>query len=192
MSNISYLIKYFKFQNRLKTVFRNNWTLEKRKESSAEHSWSVAIMVWLLSEQIEKELTTQINLEKAMKMALIHDIVEIEAGDIAAWDLEGRKKIQKNEHQAIKNINEKYSMNEIYNLWVEHEKLLTIEAKLVKACDQMCPLIYRLVFNNAYEKNKMDRSKLDQIFLPLVSFSKTTLEMYNEIAEEMQKNHLFT
>jgi 5'-deoxynucleotidase YfbR-like HD superfamily hydrolase len=41
MSKLSQLLKFFKYQNKLKTVFRNNWTEDQRRESSAEHSWRV-------------------------------------------------------------------------------------------------------------------------------------------------------
>lgn len=184
------LLNYFKFQNRLKTVLRNNWTQDGRKESSAEHSWSVAVMVWFLTKNIEEELGIKIDQNKAIKMALIHDIVEIEAGDVAAWDKEGREQVKLGEMDAITNISNMLSSTEVHELWLEHEKRETIESKLVKACDQLCPLIYRVVFENSYEGTTMTPEKLDAIFLNIVSFSETTKILYAELVKELQEKKL--
>jgi putative hydrolase of HD superfamily len=188
------LLTYFKFQNKLKVVLRNNWTKEGRKESSAEHSWSVAMMVWLLTKSIEVEFDIIFDQNRAMKMALIHDIVEIDAGDVAAWDSEGRESVKNKEHQAIEHISTFFtsgSGTELHALWLEHDKLESIESKLVKACDQLCPLIYRLVFDNTYEGTTMTKDKLDSIFIPIVSFSATTKDLYGALSRELEsKNFL--
>ncbi len=187
------LLTYFKFHNRLKTVLRNNWTTDKRKESSAEHSWSVAVMTWLLTKNLETELNTTLDQNKIIKMALVHDLVEIEAGDVAAWDKAGREAVAASEMKAIENIFTHLPNSggqEIHDLWIEHEKLETVESKLVKACDQMCPLIYRLVYHNTYEGTGMTREKLDDIFLKIVGFSKTTQDLYLLIASELEKENI--
>src|SRR5690606_14053669 len=117
------LIEYFKYQNQLKMVLRNNQTNDGRKESSAEHSWSVAMMVWLLTPEIETEFNVKLDQLKALKMALIHDIVEIDAGDVAAWDDQGRVNVALSEHQAILNLDQKFfagEKSEIFSLWQEH------------------------------------------------------------------------
>lgn len=189
------LLTYFQFQNKLKTVERNNRTSQGRRESSAEHSWSVAMMVWLLTDLIEKELNTKLDQTRMIKMALIHDIVEIQAGDVAAWDKVGREKIAVDEVKAIQDLSQKYfatDHSEIYELWMEHEKLETIESKLVKACDQMCPLVYRTVYYSNYQGTGIsNRKKLDQIFIKLVDFSKTTRDLYEMLVEEITNLDLF-
>ena len=192
-NTIEELIAYFKFQNKLKTVLRNNWTPDGRKESSAEHSWSVAMMAWLLTANIENELNIRLNQDKIIKMALIHDIVEIKAGDVAAWDKKGREVIKIKERNAIEDIFSNLPEpkgREIYELWIEHDRLQTIESKLVKACDQMCPLIYRIVYKNTYEGTGMTRKKLDDIFMKIVEFSKTTLNIYLNLATELEKEKI--
>lgn len=187
------LLEYFKFQNGLKTVYRSNGLSDGRKESSAEHSWSVAMMTWLLTDPLEKEFNTTLDQARLLKMALIHDLVEIEAGDVAAWDKQGRKAVAQSEQDAILSIRDRFAHiggQEIFDLWQEHDQLRTLESKLVKACDQLCPLIYRLVFNDAYNGVGMNKEKLDGIFLPLVRFSKTTSDLYTQIRSELEENRI--
>jgi putative hydrolase of HD superfamily len=187
------LLGFFKFQNGLKTVLRNNWTQDLRKESSAEHSWSVAMMAWFLSKKLAVEFGREMDQNKILKMALIHDIVEIEAGDVAAWDKGGREMIKAQEQQAIDNIFTHLpgaDGQELHNLWMEHDKLETIESKLVKAYDQLCPLIYRIVFHNTYEGTGMTREKLDSIFLKVVSFSETTQKLYALLVVELEEQKI--
>ena len=58
-----------------------------RRENDAEHAWHMAMMIWLMREYANEE----IDVARAMMMALIHDIVEIDAGDTYAYDAEGAK-----------------------------------------------------------------------------------------------------
>lgn len=192
-TNLQQLLDFFKYQNGLKMVLRNNWTIEGRKESSAEHSWSVAMMAWLLSKPLEEELGVKLNQNNILKMALVHDLVEIDAGDVAAWDKAGREEVKSKELMAIASIASRLNddESEIYQMWIEHDKLESVESKLVKACDQLCPLIYRIVFDNSYRGTGMTKKKLDSIFLPIVSFSKVTQEIYSSLAFELENKNLF-
>jgi putative hydrolase of HD superfamily len=189
----SVLLDFFKYQNQLKMVFRNNQNQEGRRESSAEHTWSVTMMAWLLTKPLEQELGVSLDQNRILKMALVHDLVEIDAGDVAAWDKSGRAAVAASEQAAIAAISEKLagSNEELYPLWMEHDALETIESKLVKACDQLCPLIYRVVFHNSYQGSGVDRAKLDGIFLPIVAFSQVTTELYTALAEELEQQGLF-
>ncbi|MCA9385872.1 HD domain-containing protein [Candidatus Dojkabacteria bacterium] len=127
-------------------------------------------------------------------MSLIHDLVEIDAGDVAAWDTSGRKRVEHDEYDAIAKIHqmlENSEGEELEKLWIEHEELKTIEAKLVKACDQICPLIYRVVFKSGYAGTGVDREKLDEILLKYVDFSETTKDLYYALTEEIAVLGLF-
>lgn len=187
------LLDFFKYQNQLKMVFRANHNQDGRRESSAEHSWSVTMMAWLLTKPLAAELGMDLDQNRILKMALIHDLVEIDAGDVAAWDKSGRAAVVASEAAAITAIGQKLagSNEELYPLWMEHDALETVESKLVKACDQLCPLIYRLVFHNSYRGSGVDRSKLDSIFLPIVDFSQLTMEIYVALADELDQQGLF-
>ena len=69
-----------------KNIFRQtHLSGHGRRENDAEHAWHMAVMIWLLREYAND----QIDLAKAMTMALIHDVVEIDAGDTYAYDADG-------------------------------------------------------------------------------------------------------
>lgn len=193
-SDVAELLTFFKYQSKLKMVLRNNWSDDGRRESSAEHSWSVAMMVWMLSDLIKKETDLEFDQMAAIKMALVHDLVEIEAGDVGAWDLDGREAVKESELEAINSIASMLKNShgsEIHSLWIEHEERQSLESKVVKACDQLCPLIYRVVFSCSNKGTGMNKEKLNSIFLPLVSFSETTNSMYVQISREIEQLGLF-
>ena len=74
--------------DKLKQVFRQTYLTDKtRKENDAEHSWHFALIIVLLSEYANED----IDVLKTVKMALIHDIVEIDAGDTFVYNVEGYK-----------------------------------------------------------------------------------------------------
>jgi len=72
----------------------------KRLENDAEHSWHLAMMVWVFAPHYEQP----IDLEKALKMALIHDLPEIYAGDVPAFDVEGRLGKDERERRAMERL----------------------------------------------------------------------------------------
>ncbi len=84
-----------------KNVFRQTSLSGKgRKENDAEHAWHMAIMAYLLREYSNEE----IDIAKTMLMCLIHDIVEIDAGDTYAYDEEGLKTQKERENAAKERI----------------------------------------------------------------------------------------
>ena len=141
--NIENLEKIFDFLHtieNLKSTLRYNSTKTGRKESSAEHSWRLALMLFVLA----KELNLDIEIEKCMKLAIVHDLPEAITGDIdAVLIAEGKAtKEEKQEKEVeaiekIKNMLPKNIGNEIYALWREYEDYSTKEAKFVKAVDKL-------------------------------------------------------
>lgn len=111
-----------------------------RKEGDAEHAWHLAVMAFLLSEYANEE----IDVFKAVKMALLHDVVEIDAGDTYAYDAEGNQTKQAREKRAADRI---YGMlpddqkEELRGLWEEFEAGVTPEAKFVNALDKVQPVL---------------------------------------------------
>lgn len=128
--------------DKLKQIYRQNVVIgTKRNENDAEHSWHLAVMAILLSEYfIEKE----IDMLKVIKMVLIHDIVEIDAGDTFCYDKEGQKDKAERETKAAKrlfNILPQDQACEIRELWDEFENLNTAEARFASCLDRLQPLI---------------------------------------------------
>ncbi|MFG6325907.1 MAG: HD domain-containing protein [Lachnospiraceae bacterium] len=111
-----------------------------RKENDAEHAWHMAIMTVLLSEYANETIDAL----KTMTMLLIHDIVEIDAGDTYAYDEEGKKTQRKREEAAAERIfgllpddqKEKFM-----SIWEEFEEGVTPEAKFAHTMDHIQPLM---------------------------------------------------
>lgn len=121
----------------LKTTLRFGSSLKSR-ESAASHSWRVALMSFLLAE----ELGIKVNLNKVIKLALVHDIAEAITGDVDAVDIMNNKvskEAKRNaEYKAIKTLTHKFSFgNTIKSLWDEYDAHKTKEAKFVKAVDKI-------------------------------------------------------
>ena len=124
-----------------KNIFRQtHLTNHGRNENDAEHAWHMAIMTYLLKEHAN----AKIDVAKTMMMCLIHDIVEIDAGDTYAYDTEGLKTQKVREDLAKERI---YSIlpddqkTELTNLFDEFEANETPEARFAHAMDNFQPLL---------------------------------------------------
>lgn len=127
--------------DKMKNLYRQTYVLhEDRKENDAEHSWHLGIMAFLLAEHSD----IPVNTEKVIKMVLIHDIVEIDAGDTYCYDNEGYKTKAEREEKAAQRI---FALlpddqkKEFYDLWREFEDSKTPEAKFAAALDRLQPLL---------------------------------------------------
>ena len=112
----------------------------KRQENDAEHAWHMAIMIYLLKEYANEEF----DIAKAMMMALIHDIVEIDAGDTYAYDTKNLATQEEREEKAANRI---FGMlpdeqkKEMLDLFYEFEEGKTPEAKFAKTMDNFQPIL---------------------------------------------------
>ena len=111
-----------------------------RRENDAEHAWHMAIMTVLLSEYANEK----IDVLRTVTMLLIHDIVEIDAGDTYAYDEEGQKTQHERESRAADRI---YSLlpedqkQKLTQLFDEFEEFATPESKFAHAMDNLQPLL---------------------------------------------------
>ena len=124
-----------------KNVFRQTHLSEHgRNENDAEHAWHMAVMAYLLKEYANEP----VDISKVMIMCLIHDIVEIEAGDTYAYDTV-HKKTQKAREDAAKeklfSVLPDDQKEELIRLFDEFEACETAEAKFCRAMDNLQPLI---------------------------------------------------
>lgn len=133
------LIEFFHYLEGLKKELRNLWLSNGRQEDSAEHSWRMALMVMTIAPKLKLKIDT----EKVIKIALIHDIVEIDAKDTPLYEHfknnEAKKDKKEREKKAISKILKALGDDgkDIYDLWQEYENQKTNEAKLVKAMDKL-------------------------------------------------------
>lgn len=142
-------MQFIKEIDKIKQVMRRNYLSDgSRRENDAEHSWHLAMMVMILSEYFEG-----IDVLKTMKMVLIHDLVEIYAGDTFAYDEQANIGKEDREGEAAEKL---FSLlpqdqaDEFSGLWQEFEGMDTKEAICASIVDRIQPLIL-----NAGSKGKM-------------------------------------
>ncbi len=124
-----------------KNIFRQTHLSEHgRNENDAEHAWHMAIMAYLLREYANEET----DILKVLLMCLIHDIVEIDAGDTYAYDKEGlltQKAREDAAKERIFSLLPEDQKNELVSLFDEFEEYQSPEAKFAHAMDNLQPLI---------------------------------------------------
>lgn len=124
-----------------KNIFRQtHLSGHGRNENDAEHAWHMAIMTMLLSEYANEK----IDVLKTVGMLLIHDIVEIDAGDTYAYDENGKKSQREREVKAAERLFgmlPKDQAVKFRNLWEEFEAQETKEAKFARTMDNIQPVV---------------------------------------------------
>ena len=127
--------------DKVKNIFRQTYLADgQRKENDAEHSWHLALSAVLLKEHMKEE----VDLTKVMIMVLIHDLVEIDAGDTYAYDAEGATTKREREVKAATRIFGLLPEDQgayFRSLWDEFEEYETADAKFAHLLDNFQPLL---------------------------------------------------
>jgi putative hydrolase of HD superfamily len=122
---------------RLKRELRHSWLSDGRRESVAEHTWFMALMALLTHKRLEQP----VSLERVLSMAIVHDLAEVEVGDIPYFETGDRKaKKAELELAAIERIAKMLPAPEgemVKQLWLEFEDGTTPEARFVRALDHL-------------------------------------------------------
>jgi len=127
--------------DRLKSVLRANPLVDgSRRENTAEHSWHIALMAVVLAERSAEP----VDLGHALCLCLVHDLVEIDAGDTPPWDEAGRATKSEREAAAADRIFALLPADQAATFrgwWDEFEGAVTPEARLARAVDSLAPLV---------------------------------------------------
>ena len=135
MNNIDKVIRFIKEIENLKSVTRIAWTKTGRRESTAEHSWRLAMLLMVLREDFK-----DLDIDKAIKMSLVHDLGELYDGDISAKlqnDNDNKAYMEEKAMRRMLTTLPDGISEKIYDLWKEYNECCTKEAKLVKAMDKL-------------------------------------------------------
>ena len=134
------VIEFIVELDKMKSTSRQTTLIDKsRRENDAEHSWHISIMAMVLSEYANED----IDLFKVIKMLLVHDLVEIYAGDTFCYDKKGNEDKKERELKAadkIYGILSKDKAMEIRALWDEFEEMETKEALFAASMDRLQPI----------------------------------------------------
>lgn len=157
-SKLSFLVEI----DKLKQVLRVNRLGDgSRRENTAEHSWHIAMLAMTLAEHSGFD---HLDLLKALKMALLHDIIEIDAGDTYAFDLAAHHDKDEREEAGARRI---FGLlpeplaAEFHKLWREFEDSKTNEARFIKAVDRMSPFMLHMANSGmVWQERGMTKSLL--------------------------------
>ncbi len=147
--------------DKLKSIFRQSLLIDgSRNENDTEHSWHIAMMAFILVEYANEPVDVQ----KVIKMLLIHDIVEIDAGDTYAYDEKGYEDKYEREIKAADRLfgllPEDQTL-EFRRLWDEFEEAKTIEARYANALDRVQPILLNyLSGGTAWMKHGIHKSQV--------------------------------
>ncbi len=134
---LAFILEADKEKNILRQTHLSGYT---RQENDAEHAWHMAMMIYLLKEYANEDF----DVAKAMMMALIHDIVEIDAGDTYAYDTERlstQKEREKKAADRIFGLLPNDQRQHLIALFEEFEEGQTPEAKFARTMDNLQPLL---------------------------------------------------
>lgn len=127
--------------DKLKSIYRETKLIDgTRRENDAEHSFHIALMAFILQDYV----TEEIDILKVIKMLLIHDIVEIDAGDTFAYDIQANSDKKERELKAANRlfsiIDDEYG-KELFDLWIEFEEIKTAESRFANGIDRLQPML---------------------------------------------------
>ncbi len=141
LNNLLSQIEFIKEIDKLKYIQRRTKLINSdRNENDAEHSWHLAIMAVVLAEHANEP----VNILKVVKMLLIHDLVEIDAGDTFIYDTQKNHTNTDEERLAAQRIFgmlPKEQAEELIDIWEEFEAGNSAEARFARAIDRLEPLL---------------------------------------------------
>lgn len=143
--NLQKILSFIVEVDKIKSIMRRTLLIDgSRRENDAEHSWHLAIMAMLLTEYADDKNFT---LDKVLKMVIVHDLVEIYAGDTFAFDVKGNLEKEDKEKQAADKLFGQLPSNQgkqLRKLWEEFDEAKTPEARYAAALDRLQPFIHNL------------------------------------------------
>ena len=179
--------------DKLKHILRQTiLTDQSRRENSAEHSWHIALMVILLSEYSNP---MDIDLLHVVKMLVIHDLVEIDAGDTYCYDDQGRKDQAQREIMAADRIFGLLPADQadgLRALWEEFDKRETPESKFANALDRVQPLLLNYFTNGqTWQQHNINSRQVHERMRPVKDGAPLLWEYVNAlIGDAVEKGML--
>ena len=187
-SNVTRLSRQIQFSleiDKLKGVLRQTVLLDSsRQENVAEHSWHIAVMAGLLHEYAIEP----VDVDHAVRMLLVHDLVEIDAGDVMIYDRARREEMKKREEEAARRIFGLLPADqaqEMRSLWDEYEARQTPEARFAFALDRIQPLLHNLNTQGLmWRKHGISRDQVVEINSPICDAAPALWEYVSALIDE--------
>jgi putative hydrolase of HD superfamily len=186
-------IEFILEMDRLKSVLRQNKTPSaQRRENTAEHSWHLAIMGLVLEDQSP----APVDRAKVLCMLLLHDVVEIDAGDTFAYDDQGHEDKALREQAAadrLFGILPTDQTDELRSIWDEFEAGQSDEARLARALDRLQPILlnHRCGAESSWARHGISKAQVLARNVEVKSLSPALWGLLNRCCDEaVQAGHL--
>ncbi|WP_159652157.1 HD domain-containing protein [Vibrio atypicus] len=176
--------------DQLKSVLRRTRvkSAEGRLENSAEHSWHVALMAILMEEHANEP----VDIARVVKMLLLHDVVEIDAGDTFVYDVAASQEQEAKELEAAHRL---FGMlpedqgKSLLALWLEFEQAESADAKFAKALDRTIPMLLNYHNNGqSWQEHGVTRQQALTINRKIEFGSEALWEKAQQVIEEATAN----
>ena len=186
MTRLEQQVKFLVEIDKVKNIFRQTYLADSsRKENDAEHSWHLAIAAFLLKEHMKEE----VDLLKVIIMVLIHDLVEIDAGDTYAYDDTGAATKREREEKGADRIFGMLPEDQgryFRELWVEFEAYESADAKFAHLLDNFQPLLLNDASGGrSWEEHGVRKS---QIYKRNVKIEETSEDVWNYMKSLVEKH----
>ena len=186
MSHIQDKIQFILELEKLKAVLRKTKPVGiDRYENSAEHSWQTALTALVLLDGAQEDIDGL----KVVKMLLIHDVVEIDVGDVFVYDTKARAEIAQHEEIAARRI---FGLlpepigSEFLDIWLEFEARETIESQFAKAVDRVNPVLQNLASKGqSWVENGITR---DRVLAMNSEIGNASSEIWSELESRIQQS----
>lgn len=191
--NISKDIEFVILLEEMKKINRQTKIIGlNRRENDAEHSWHVATMSMFLQHYSK----SKVDVNKVIQMLLIHDLVEIFAGDTFAYDSSGYEDKFKRESDAMEKL--KTYLNKgmgemLESLWMEFENMESNESKFANAMDRLQPMLSNICCgeHSTWVEKKIKLSQVLKRMEIIKEFSQDIYDfLYEKLKEQVEKGYL--
>ena len=172
--------------DKMTDVLRRTLLINKsRRENDAEHSWHIAAMAMLFSEYTVEP----VNVSRAVQMCVVHDIVEIDAGDTFAYDVQGNSDKAEREKEAADKLFAKLPPDQgemIRSLWEEFDAMETPDAKYAACMDRLQPFLHNtLTDGHTWDEGKVARESVEKRMAVIKEFMP---EVYKWVAANIDRS----
>ena len=172
--------------DKLKNILRRTTLLDRsRQENSAEHSWHIALIILILSEYAEED---HLDLMRVIKLLLVHDLVEIDAGDTYCYDEIGAQDKKEREVEAadrIFGILPADQADSFRSLWDEFEARDTPESRFANALDRLQPFLHNyFTCGHTWQKHGIRKKQVIERMRPVGDGSRRLWDYISSLIDD--------